>query len=126
MSYKDNLNDLVDDIEENARKKENARKNAAAEASSKFSEELKENLNQIISLFDDLERRGVLSYRIEDYAEDIPSVLVFAIKGTQPIVIRITDKAVSFENLQPVGKIPAISKHKDLTKDNMIELIVNI
>jgi hypothetical protein len=122
--YKNDLNNLVKDIEKNAQKK------AEAEAGPKFigvnKKELKENLNRIISLFNDLESRGVLSYRIEAYTEGIASVLRFAIKGTQPIVIRITDEAVSFENLKPVGNIPMISKHKDLTKNNMIELIKNI
>jgi hypothetical protein len=94
----------------------------------KLSDNDQKHLTEIISLFNDLERHGVLSYRVEAPVEGKPRVLRFAIKNGQPIIITLSSKQVTLEKLRPNGswesvKASGISKPSELTKSKMMNLI---
>jgi hypothetical protein len=114
---------MAKEIEEEVRKKAETK---AREA--RLSDDDKKHLDEIISFFDDLEPKGVLSYRMEAPVEGKPNVLRFTIKNTQPISITIRSNKVTCEKLQPDGRtktisFPEISTPSDLNTQNMIKLI---
>jgi beta-phosphoglucomutase-like phosphatase (HAD superfamily) len=126
MNDQNDLNALIQKIEKKAHDKAEAK---AREG--KLSDDDKKHLEEIVSLFNDLERQGVLSYRAVASVEGKPRVLRFAIKGAQPVIITISSNKVSFEKLQPDGRRETlkglnISNPSDLTRYNMIQLINNI
>ena len=101
-------------------------------AKQSFQRDDKKHLEEIISLFKDLELVGALSYCIEATAEGKPRVLRFAIKNDkQPTIITIISNKVSFEKLKPDGsreamEVSNISNPSGLTRHNMMELIDKI
>jgi hypothetical protein len=126
MSEQSDLSALAKKIEEKTKQKEEAKARQA-----KLSDNDKKRLDEIISLFNDLERHGVLSYRVEAPVEGKPRVLWFAIESRQPIIITISSNKVSFEKLQPNGnresvKTSAISRPSELSRNNMMKLIDEI
>jgi hypothetical protein len=127
------VKERAEEVREKAKeieKKVNEKAEAKAREA-KLSDDDKKHVEEIISLFNDLEPEGVLSYRIEAPVEGKPDVLRFAIKNAQPIIITISSNKVSFEKLQPDGsretmRVSNISKPSELTRNNMMELIDKI
>ena len=126
MNEQNELNAFAKKIEKKANEKLEAE-----ELEAKLSDSGKKRIEEIISLFNGLERRGVLSYRVEASVEGKPRVLRFAIKNGQPIIITVSANKVNFEKLRPDGgmeslKASGISKPSELTKNNMMTLIDKI
>jgi hypothetical protein len=126
MNEQNDLDAFAKKIEEKVNAKVEAEKREA-----KLSDNDKKRIEEIISLFNGLERRGVLSYRVEAPVKGKPPVLRFAIKNGEPIIITVSANKVSFEKFRPDGgreslKASGISNPSGLTKNNMMTLIDKI